>query len=458
MDSWITSALAVVVSLTGISRAKDCYCSCECVCAATESWWKLWLLLGWLTGAASTVIALWGLKGRQKPLRGLLSGGEGCTLPGAPEALEERRVLQRRWHHRLLLCRVEGAKWIAGSPDLDIEVLDLSTHRVLTVERLSAFPARAQGDAYVFDALEEGEEQRLIDRAHALARVLGVTPEQGAGVGTGEVWLYADPEHANFGLRVEPIPVEGPQCVMKNKVGLLQERDAWVYIEKVPETERSSWEDRKRAGAGRDLRVASAKRDGGGRRFSSLRESRATFRQRDFADWPFKGPRATAEFLESVESSGVELTQYHQMWVLKSGISQNASTSHTHGNVVSVLALAQAYDQLDMTNCAFCEFLTRWVLMTEAATRRNPKSPDYTNLSTYLAHGLDESGGALTSNFAKYVSDEQKVHAGILKQSRLFREELESETKRQQGGGFQAGAKKRAGKGGSGDAGAAASQ
>eukprot|EP00971_Amphidinium_carterae_P330408 6463420-Amphidinium_carterae.1 len=341
------------------------------------------------------------------------------------------------WHHRLLLCRVEGSKWIAASPGLDIEVLDLGSHRVLTVERHSPFPARAQGDAYVFDPLAEGEEQRLIDRARALARVLGVKPELDADDGETANWVYADTEHANFGLKVEPAPVEGPQCIMKGAVGLFQERGIWSYIEKVAESDRSKWEDRKRSGAGRVWHL--------------LEEMAGV------SDWPFRGPRACGEFLEAVEASGVELTQYHQLWTVKSGIAINSSTTHTHGNVVSALALAQTYDQVDMTNCAFCEYLTRWVLMTEAATRRNPKAPDYSNLSTYLAHGLDETGGALTSTFAKYVSEEQKSQATILKQTRLFREEQDTETKRQQGGGFQAGAKK-GGKGGSGAPGAAPSQ
>eukprot|EP00971_Amphidinium_carterae_P184976 3672855-Amphidinium_carterae.1 len=136
------------------------------------------------------------------------------------------------WHHRLLLCRIEGAKWIAASPDLDIEVLDLSAHRVLTVERHSPFPMRAQGDAYVFDVLGEGEESRLIERAQALARMLGVKPEIDLIGGAASVWVYADTEHVNFGVKVEPAPIEGAQCVMKGSVGLLQDRDAWVYIEK----------------------------------------------------------------------------------------------------------------------------------------------------------------------------------------------------------------------------------
>ena len=94
------------------------------------------------------------------------------------------------------------------------------------------------------------------------------------------------------------------------------------------------------------------------------------------------------------------------------------------------MALLQTYDQYDLYNSASGEFLARWILMTQAAVRKNPRAPDFTGLDYYLAHGYDESGGALTSQFAKYIADEKRNEAMVLKQNRLWSEEQEADAKK----------------------------
>jgi hypothetical protein len=59
------------------------------------------------------------------------------------------------WHHRVLLVQVSGTRWVVATPDLDVEVTDLSEHRVLPLPRASAFPARVVGSVYVFDPFED---------------------------------------------------------------------------------------------------------------------------------------------------------------------------------------------------------------------------------------------------------------------------------------------------------------
>ena len=53
-----------------------------------------------------------------------------------------------RFHHRVLLCRVGGAQWIAATPDHDLVSIDLSSviHHVLP--RGQRFPSRFLDDQY----------------------------------------------------------------------------------------------------------------------------------------------------------------------------------------------------------------------------------------------------------------------------------------------------------------------
>ena len=80
------------------------------------------------------------------------------------------------WHHRVLLIQIAGTRWVVATPDLDVEVTDLSTHRVLPLQRASAFPARVAGNVYVFDPFEDDTEDDLVNRGLALARIWGWQP------------------------------------------------------------------------------------------------------------------------------------------------------------------------------------------------------------------------------------------------------------------------------------------
>eukprot|EP00974_Lingulodinium_polyedra_P049508 4759299-Lingulodinium_polyedra.AAC.1 len=47
------------------------------------------------------------------------------------------------WHHRLLLVKLgDGARWAAATPTLEVEMCDLSNHRVVPLARAAPVPQR----------------------------------------------------------------------------------------------------------------------------------------------------------------------------------------------------------------------------------------------------------------------------------------------------------------------------
>ena len=62
--------------------------------------------------------------------------------------------------------------------------------------------------------------------------------------------------------------------------------------------------------------------------------------------------------------------------------------------------------------------------MIQRATRRNSKAPDFHGLEVYISHALDPSGGIITLEFEKHISEIQRGEAMVLKQSRMLREEV----------------------------------
>ena len=135
----------------------------------------------------------------------------------------------------------------------------------------------------------------------------------------------------------------------------------------------------------------------------------------------------------------------------------------THQNIFGVLLFLQPCDQVDLFGPAAAEYLARWALMIQQATRKNPKAPVFTGLDHYLSHTFDETGGVVTSDFSQFIASEQRAEAQVLKQQRLWAEEQEKDDdRRSKGGGGGGGggghdSKKKKNSGGGGTDAAAAS-
>lgn len=138
---------------------------------------------------------------------------------------------------------------------------------------------------------------------------------------------------------------------------------------------------------------------------------------------------------------------YDFFWAQQNGAVRTSAVALSHMHVMATLSLLQSYDQVDMTNLAGVEYLGRWALMIQAAVRKNPKSPSFQGLETFLSHSFDETGGVVVSQFQKYIAEEQKSEALVLKQHRLRNEERDADDKKRRdhnkksvrGGGVPAG-------------------
>ena len=97
---------------------------------------------------------------------------------------------------------------------------------------------------------------------------------------------------------------------------------------------------------------------------------------------------------------------------------------------------------MDPTNCAGLELGARRLVMIERAVRVNPRAPSFEGLGKMTQHALDEGGGLATREFTAHMAQMAETEARILKQNRLFREELASKKKDGPGGQNQDGKKK----------------
>ena len=352
------------------------------------------------------------------------------------------------WHHRVLLRRLHGSTWIVLTPDEEVQVEDLSHHAVTALSRNSPMPRDVGADCYLCAAAVAGSLDRHHESALRLAEILA--PEEravAAVVLPGVAWRVADPSLAAFGETVDAGIVSSPTTgVVRGSVGLAMLSDSiWTFVEKVADDDLVTWQADKQSGAGRDRRLG---RNPVGGTFDGalpLADARRGFRPADLAaipSWPHQGPRAINEIVPSIISLGLTFYTYHDHWVRQSGVAAESGTAHEHRSLCQILGLSTGFDRLDPTNCAGLELGARRLVMIERAVRVNPRAPSFEGLGKMTQHALDEGGGLATREFTAHMAQMAETEARILKQNRLFREELASKKKDGPGGQNQDGKKK----------------
>ena len=339
------------------------------------------------------------------------------------------------WHHRVLLRRLREATWILLTPDEEVQVEDLTHHAVLALARNQAMPPEVGTDCYLCAAAVARNLERHQASAARLAEILMPDDKASTAVATpGVTWRVADPSLVNFGEVVDNALVGDPASgVVRGHSALVRPGadSEWIYAEKVGDEDLARWQAEKQSGAGRDRRLGanvSNTLDG----TVSLQEARRGFRPGDMSlvsHWPHQGPRAVTEVVQSISSLGLTFYTYHEHWARQSGIAAESGISHEHRSLCQILGLSTGYDRLDPTNCAGLELGARRLVMIERAVRVNPRAPSFEGFSKMTQHALDEGGGLATREFTAHMAQMAETEARILKQNRLFREELAAKKK-----------------------------
>ena len=331
------------------------------------------------------------------------------------------------WHGRLLLVKLEGARWIVATPTMSLQVLDLAAKTMKPLFRKSPLPVPVAGDFYGFAPLPDDVLSDLVQQAVAMGSILGAVPTVSSA--SSSSWYFADTAYEHFGEAAEIASRGNPgRMVTRGASALLEtEADGWTFVERVSQTDLNLWKDEKRHGPGRDPRVLAQERDSQGQRFMSFRDALGVMKFAKQADFPFKGPPAVMETLEGVRASGEDLSGYPDYYFRMSGLSPTSGVAHTFRILFNVLLHLICYDQLNSPQLASAETICRHILQIQKAVKRNPKNPDFRGLSIMINSRLNTSSAdaLLTGDFAKFVAEEQKGDAFIMKQQRLYAEEAD---------------------------------
>ena len=217
---------------------------------------------------------------------------------------------------------------------------------------------------------------------------------------------------------------------MQGSVGLVADGAQYTFMERVAPDDMPVWLSEKREGAGRDRRLAPL-RDRPDSTPALFREAVATFETPTPAlHSMFQGPSATAELSSEIAASGLEPQGFTDQFISGVGIAAKGAVAIELRVHLFTLWVMAVHDRLNLPRLVCAEHVARRSLQLMAASRRNPRAPDWAGLDAYLRHLGGPSAPLRTPAFDQFVTDAQKTEAFILKQSRLVREENAAENKR----------------------------
>ena len=339
------------------------------------------------------------------------------------------------WHHRILLVKGEPGVWIAATPTLGIQRLDLNEHRVLPLSRAAGFPAEVAGQLFNFDGMIPAATlTELKAKGQALASVLGFTRPVVDGSTAGQ-WVISDTGSDAFGEEVPVGALASPDvCVIRGTCGMVCIDQTWLPMEDIGTMDVDSWKRTKWSGGGKDPRIA-CHVTVGGRAFISERDAMQHWNPTPVKgnDNPMQGPLVAPEFFSQLRTSGMSLTQYDQNWKHRSGVSEFGAVARWHASIIDTLRFLVSVDQLDPTAVVAAEQLVRDLLRIETAVMRNSKQPDWEGLDIMTSSAVNPTGGVDVPVFTAWLSGTQRDAAKVLQQGRLLREERGHEDKRRNG-------------------------
>ena len=185
----------------------------------------------------------------------------------------------------------------------------------------------------------------------------------------------------------------------------------------------------KRSGAGRDPRLSEAVRSSSGLR-TTLRDAAVTYTKGAHDGWPFRGPDAVAELVSGILATGLEPQGFVAHWKQNSSIAATSGIAIEFGVHMTTLGHMACLDQYNLYHSASAEMIARRLLMIMRVVKRNPRAPDFEGLDSFLSTATDMTGGVVTLDFDKYISELQRNDAQIMKQNRLLKEEQTEAGKR----------------------------
>ena len=139
-------------------------------------------------------------------------------------------------------------------------------------------------------------------------------------------------------------------------------------------------------------------------------------------------PPALPEVLEGMLASGMEPHTFVNSYVGALGLGKQSALAVEVSNIIHALYFYICIDRLNPYQSATMEHFGRRLLQVTAACRKTGKAPDFDGLEDYMLHSTSGTMGIRAPVFSKFIGEQAKSNAAIMKQLRLAHEEKDLDT------------------------------
>ena len=143
------------------------------------------------------------------------------------------------WHHRVLLHRIEGGRWITLTPGLELQRHDLTAQNHRVLDRAAPYPADIAAQIYAHDPIGRAALSNFKRQAQIQAAILG----EGAVIESeASQWVIAEGQHPDFGKAADAAllanEATGLAFTLKGVIILNGEE---IFVERVMISEIKAW-------------------------------------------------------------------------------------------------------------------------------------------------------------------------------------------------------------------------
>ncbi|CAK0879805.1 unnamed protein product, partial [Prorocentrum cordatum] len=167
-----------------------------------------------------------------------------------------------------------------------------------------------------------------------------------------------------------------------------------------------------------------------GRRHRDFREAVSSMRQEQHDDFPPVGERSFKRLCDYIVDHGGTPDGRHTKWMMDSGCTKDSAAAHIHDLVGFAIEMAVTYDQVDGSNLASMEVVSRAYQLIEETMG----SMKIEGVEHYIGRQKQSArrGVAMAPGVAKYATDQLAKETDIQKQRRKAREEKSAQSGRKE--------------------------
>ena len=145
----------------------------------------------------------------------------------------------------------------------------------------------------------------------------------------------------------------------------------------------------------------------------------------EYTRWPLSGTRVAEWYVRALSRTNMEPSARHNLWSSENRLAHDDKHAMQRGELTDVLELLGHHDQLDLSNLAGVELLTRYLMRHEHEIRKRVDANvgQGEEMSWWTGRATKAGGALVAPALTKELAGNASAQASIMKETRRYEEE-----------------------------------